>query len=100
MAKLKENAKYKTSPNFLLREIGGESILVPIGEVGDLTNSVISLNDTSQFLWKEFQEPSTIEEVIVNAKKKYSAPEGVMEQEIQAFVNAYLQVGLLMIEEE
>ena len=42
------------NPDFLLREIGGEAVLVPVGEAGVFENSVISLNDTCRFLWQQF----------------------------------------------
>lgn len=87
--------RYKTSPNFLLREIGDEYILIPIGEASVLSNSIMTLNDTCHFLWNEFQAPRTIEEVIIEAKKVYDNPKGVLEQGVYQFVREYLQIGLL-----
>ena len=87
--------KYKVNPNFLLREISGEYILIPIGEVANLSNSVMTLNDTCQFLWKEFQVPKTIEEVITNAKEAYEDPHNILEQGVYQFVREYLRIGLL-----
>ena len=87
--------KYKANPDFLLREVAGEAVLIPIGEAGVFENSVISLNDTCSFLWKLFQEPRTVEEVIEEAKKEYEDPDGEMEQGIYGFVADYLKYGLL-----
>lgn len=83
------------NPDFLLREIGGEAVLVPVGEAGIFENSVISLNDTCRFLWQLFQTPRSVEDVIAEAKKEYDDPDGVMEQGINQFVKEYLQYGLL-----
>ena len=49
--------RFKANSDFLLREVAGEAVLVPIGEAGVFENSVISLNETCSFLWKFFQEP-------------------------------------------
>ena len=87
--------KYKTNPNFLLREIGGESVLIPVGEASVLNNSVINLNETSLFLWKQFETAQTATEIIDKAISIYDAPEGIIEKEIVEFINAYLEVGLL-----
>ncbi len=87
--------KYKANPNFLLREVAGEAVLVPIGEADVFENSVISLNDTCSFLWKLFQQPRTVEEVVAEARKEYSDPDGEMEQGINDFIREYLQYGLL-----
>ena len=80
--------KYRANPDFLLREVAGEAVLIPVGEAGVFENSVISLNDT-------FQEPRTEEEVIAEAKKEYSDPDGEMEQGIRSFIEEYVRYGLL-----
>lgn len=91
---------YRTSDNFLLREIGGESILVPVGDAGVLSNSMISMNETSSFLWKQFQTPRTLQEVTAEAMKIYSGPADVIEREIIEFTEAYVKAGLLKEESE
>ena len=91
-----ENVRvFRANPNFLLREVAGESVLVPVGEAGVFENSVISLNETCSFLWKLFQEPRSAEDVIAEARKEYSDPDGEMEQGIKDFIREYLQYGLL-----
>lgn len=87
--------RFQANPNYLLREIGGENILVPIGDVGELSNSVISLNETSSFLWQQFQSPTTIREAIAEAEKLYTDSAGVMAEHIKLFVISYLKIGLL-----
>ena len=87
--------KYRANPDFLLREVAGEAVLVPVGEAGIFENSVISLNETCRFLWQLFQQPRTMEDVIAEAKKEYSDPDGEMEQGIKDFIREYLQYDLL-----
>ena len=98
-AKPMTGRRFYTNSNFLLREISGEAVLVPIGEAGVFENSLISLNDTCCFLWKLFQTPRTVEEAIEEAKKEYEDPDGEMEQGIYGFVADYLKYGLLLEEE-
>lgn len=86
---------FKANPNFILREVAGEAVLVPVGEAGIFENSVILLNETCRFLWQLFQEPRTEEEVIAEARKEYSDPDGEMEQGIKDFIREYLKYGLL-----
>ena len=98
--KKEENSRMlRANPDFLLREVAGEAVLVPVGDAGIFENSVISLNDTCSFLWKLFQTPKTAEEVIAEAKKEYSDPDGAMEQGIYSFISDYLRYGLLLEEE-
>lgn len=90
-----EARKFKANPNFLLREVAGEAVLIPVDEAGIFENSVISLNDTCRFLWQLLQEPRSLEEVVAEAKKVYSDPNGEMEQGIKDFIREYLYYGLL-----
>lgn len=87
--------RYRANPDFLLREVAGEAVLIPVGEAGAFENSVISLNETCSFLWRLFQEPRTAEEVIHEAGKEYSDPNGDMEQGIRDFIDEYVKYGLL-----
>ena len=41
----------KLKSGFILREIAGSSIIVPVGERVKEFNGVINLNDTGVFLW-------------------------------------------------
>lgn len=92
--------RFKANPNFLLREIAGEAVLIPVGEAGIFENSVISLNESCSFLWQLFQTPRTAEEAITEAKKEYDDPDGVLEQGVYQFIKEYFQYELLREEKE
>lgn len=92
--------RFKANPNFLLREIAGEAVLIPVGEAGIFENSVISLNESCSFLWRLFQTPRTVEEAVAEARKEYSDPDGVLEQGVYQFIKEYLQYDLLREEEK
>ena len=87
--------KYIANSDFLLREIGGDAVLVPLEDDGIFANSMLSLNETCLFLWKAFSEAKTKDEVVALAKQEYDAPEGIIEKEIQIFIEEYLKYGLL-----
>ena len=92
--------RFKANPNFMLREIAGEAVLIPVGEAGIFENSVISLNESCSFLWQLFQTPRTAEEAIAEAKKEYDDPDGVLEQGVYQFIKEYFQYELLREEKE
>lgn len=85
---------YQVSPNFILREIAGEAVLVPVGDAGPLNNSMISLNETSLFLWKLFSQPRTVDSVIEATKQAYADPDGKIDQDIRQLVVEYMKIGL------
>lgn len=87
--------RYIVNPNFILREIAGEAVLVPVGDTGIFENSMITLNESCQYLWKQFQTSKTLEEVMEKAREDYDDPDGVMEAEIKGFVEDSLRAGML-----
>ena len=88
---------YKANPNIIMREVDGDCLLIPTSN--DIAiNGLITLNPIAQFLWEQFQTPSTIPEVLAKAKEKYDDEEGCMEQEIRCFVNDYIGINFIMEE--
>lgn len=91
-----DNAKlYKINDDYLLREIGDEAVLVPVGSGSEQMNGMIVLNETFQFVWKQFQKPYTIYDVILEAKLNYEDEDGKIEKDIRRLVNESLKFGLL-----
>lgn len=88
---------YKANPNIIMREVDGDCLLIPTGSDVAI-NGLITLNPIAKFLWKQFQNPSTIPEVLAKAKEKYDDEEGCMEQEIRCFVNDYIGINFIMEE--
>lgn len=95
MTKLVETNRYQANSNFILREIGGEAVLVPLTDAGVLENSVLSLNDTCRFLWTLFQTPKTPMEAVLEAQKEYEGPREEIQQGVYKFIEDFLQYGLL-----
>lgn len=48
---------------FLLREVAGEYMLVPLGESGLTFNSIVTFNETGAFIWKKLEEDLTEDEI-------------------------------------
>ena len=49
--KLNMSRRYRTNPDFILRKISGEAVLVPTGD-SVFGNSMISVNETFTYLWE------------------------------------------------
>lgn len=93
--KIEYTKVYKANPNIVMREVDGDCLLIPTGN--DIAiNGLITLNPIAQFLWQQFQTPSTIPEVLAKAKEKYDDKEGCMERDIRCFVNDYIGINFIM----
>lgn len=90
-----EHKRYTVNPNFLLREIVGESVLVPVGEAGVFENSMISPNSTFSFLFRFFQQPHTLPEAVAEALNHFDGDEQEIEQDIRNFMTESIAVSVL-----
>lgn len=92
---LQEKKKYRINPDFILREIAGEYTIIPTGGDNVFSNAVMAPNGTAVFLWEAFQQPSTIQDVVVEAMQKYDATEEQIRKSISNFVKQSLEYKVL-----
>ena len=92
---LQEKKKYRINPDFILREIAGEYTIIPTGGDNVFSNAVMAPNGTAVFLWEAFQQPSTIQDVVVEAMQKYDATEEQIYKSISNFVKQSLEFKVL-----
>lgn len=93
---LNDNIQYKANENYLLRKIAGEAVLVPVGKGAEQFNGMITLNETFEFIWKQFQKPNTIHEVVEAAKLEYTTEDDMIERDVRRFVAESVQYGFLV----
>lgn len=57
----------KIKDGFMLRKVGGENLVVAVGEASDHFHGMIKLNDTAAFLWKKMEDGADSKEALVKA---------------------------------
>ncbi len=87
----------RLNDNFIMREIGGEYIVVPTGETARKYNGLISVNETGAFLWEELQEEVTIEQLVHKVVQKYEVDEETARKDIEVYIEKFQSRGLLNI---
>ena len=92
---LQEKKKYRISSDFILREIAGEYAIVPIGSDSIFSNTVMAPNDSAVFLWKMFEQPCTIQDVVVKGMLEYEVAEDAIRKSILNFVEEMIEYQVL-----
>ena len=72
---------------FLLREVAGSYVVVPIGENLVDFQGMITLNESGAFLWKELKEDKTPDELVVAMLNEYDVDEQTAQADIEEFIN-------------
>lgn len=77
----------RTNENYILREIDGESILIPIGEASEHLNGMIHLTPTAAFIWKEVDRANCLEEIIQKLMEKYEVTDEIARRDVYGFLS-------------
>lgn len=78
----------KIKEGFIIREVGGEFIVVPIGETGKSFHGMVKLNESGAFLWRFFCADHTQEEAVKALTEEYDVDEETAKKDVAAFVAA------------
>ena len=77
----------KLKPNFELRTVCGENVVIPTGIENVNFDSIIHLNETGAFLWREAQKGDfTVESLTAALMAEYEVAEEVANKDTAAFV--------------
>ncbi len=85
----------KIKDGFLLREVAGNIIVVPVGDAALNFDGMINLNETGAFLWKKLQSDVDQYYLLDELMKEYDVDEETAKKDIADFVNKMYGAGIL-----
>lgn len=85
----------KRSANFLLREVAGKQIVVPLGAAAAQFQGMLTLNATGVYLWQLLEQEQTEETLVQNVCNRYEVDTQVARKDITAFIKNLRAVGAL-----
>ncbi len=88
-----ENKRYSVKQGFIVREIAGEFIAVPVDS--SCGTNIVGLNPVSKFLWDELQNEKTFEELLDAMLKNYDVPREEAEADLEDFLKQLAEGSLL-----
>jgi len=84
----------KLKTGFILREVAGETVVIPSGSELDL-NMMITLNSTGAFLWKRLEKGVTREQLVFDLLAEYEVDKATAETAVDAFIEKLGKNGFL-----
>ena len=75
----------KLKNGFILRDVGGECVVVPSGADIDL-NGMITLNATAKTLWQRLEQEATAEELVATLLAEYEVDEATARGAVERFI--------------
>jgi hypothetical protein len=85
----------KISKEFALREIAGNYIVVPFGETTLSFNTMIALNATGAFLWKQLEEEKSEQQLMASMLEEYDTDAETAKADIARFVEKLVAAEII-----
>lgn len=85
----------KIKSDFMLREVAGYYVVVPVGSGSLDFNGVINLNESGATLWRAMENDVTEEELVATLTSEYEVDEDRAKADVAAFVNKMKEAKLI-----
>ncbi len=72
----------KLKTGFMLREIAGQWIVVPLGQRTVEFNAIMNLSETGAMIWKGLEQNLSKEEIIKNLTVEYEVDEAIARKDL------------------
>lgn len=86
----------KIKEGFMLREVAGSYVVIPVGEASKNFKCMINLNSTGAFLFEKLKKGvSNIEELVKMMQEEYDVNEEIANRDAQMFVQKLQEANIL-----
>ena len=88
----------KQCPDFLLRDVAGALVLVPVGAATERFPGMITLNETGKLLWEALATEQTLDSLVALMLEHYQVEADQARTDVEAFVKKLQTVGAVLME--
>ncbi len=85
----------KIKDGFVARQVGGETIVIAVGERSKSFNAMITLNETGKFLWERMTAETDIDTLTAALLCEYEVDEETARGAVERFATSLEKAGLL-----
>ncbi len=85
----------KLKPGFVLRNVAGYNVVVPIGEAALDFNGMINLNESGAMLWSMLEKDVAEEDMVKALLEEYEITEEIARADVSAFIKKMREASLI-----
>ena len=85
----------KLKMQFILRDIVGETVLVPINESTSNFNGLITVNELGKFIWENLESSKDDEDLLHKILEEYEVEEKEAKEDLEEFLDKLRQVDII-----
>ena len=85
----------KIKKDYVLREVAGTNVVLPLGRANLSLNGMLTLNETAVLLWHMLEQGATSEALVDSLTKEYAVSVQDAKKDVEEFLNTLKQVDCL-----
>lgn len=86
----------KRSADFLLRDVAGTLVIVPVGAAVSAFPGMITLNATGAYIWELLESEQTVQSLVDALVARYEVGEDVARTDVEAFLEKLRPTGAIV----
>lgn len=86
----------KQNPDFVMCDVAGKHVLMPLARAAVNLDGMISLNEVGLTVWNSLAEEKSYEELLQMIVSDYSVSKEIADRDIQAFLKKLKAVGAVL----
>lgn len=86
----------KRSDSFLLRDVAGTLVIVPVGAAAAAFPGMITLNATAAYLWELLEQEQSVESLAAALQERYEVDQETATADVVAFIERLKPVGAIV----
>ena len=90
----------KLEKEFVLREIAGDYVIIPVGKTVIEFNGLITVNEVGVSSWNMLQNEVTFDQIVQGILNEYEVEESVAREDIREFLDQLIDGGILTEDKE
>lgn len=85
----------KLKKEFILREIVGETVLVPINQSTTDFNGLITVNEIGRFIWENLESSDDEEMLLQKILDEYEVDREIAKKDLDDFLKVLKNIGII-----
>ena len=85
----------RLNENYILKNIAGSPVVVPVGDAVNKINGMITLNGPAEDIWKALEDGKDYDDILALLISEYDAPEDILRNDLTAFLEKLKKYSIL-----
>lgn len=85
------------SKEFLLRQVAGKQVLVPVGAAAVAFPGMVNMNMSGSYLWELLEQPRTMDFLVQSILDEYDVAQEIARLDVEKFIQKLASIHAIIL---